>query len=98
MQVWASAEAIWVSVEPRWGLSNESCLNIGWWDAEPSESNDASNVTYLPILMGCSLCYKQYMKLLGYNVWSTGTGKLVVEGEDGKEVNSSEFVTFSTYF
>ncbi len=38
--------------------------------------NDASNVTYLPILlMGYRSCYKQYMKVLGYNVQSTGMGK-----------------------
>jgi hypothetical protein len=60
--------------------------------------NDASNVTYLPILMGYHSCYKQYMQLLGYNVRSTGMGKLVVEGEDGKEVDSGEFVSFPTYF
>ncbi len=60
--------------------------------------NDASNVTYLPISMGYRLCYKRYMKVLGYNVRSTGTGKFVVEGEDGKEVNSSEFISFPTYF
>jgi hypothetical protein len=60
--------------------------------------NDASNVTYLPISMGYRSCYKRYMKVLGYNVRSTGTGKFVVEGEDGKEVNSGEFVSFPTYF
>jgi hypothetical protein len=50
--------------------------------------NPASNVTHLPILIGYHSCYKWYMKLLGYNVRSTGTGKLIVEGEDGKEVDS----------
>jgi hypothetical protein len=59
---------------------------------------DASNVTFLPILMGYRSCYKCYMKLLGYNVRRMGTGKLIVEREDGNEVDSGEFVTFPTYF
>jgi hypothetical protein len=53
---------------------------------------------YLPILMGYCTCYKQYMLLLGYNVQTTATGKYVVEGENSKEVDSGEYVTFPTYY
>jgi hypothetical protein len=60
--------------------------------------NDASDMTYLPILIGYCSCYNRYMKSLGYNVRSTGTGKPVVEGGGGKEVDSGEFVSFPTYF
>ncbi len=61
--------------------------------------NNAHNVTYLPILMGYHSCYKQYMALLGYIVWSSATSALIIEGEDGKAVNPSEYIfVYPTYF
>ena len=61
--------------------------------------DDNIDVTYLPISMGYRVCYKQYMKSLGYDIQTTALGGFVVTAEDdGKEVDPSEYVTFPTYF
>jgi hypothetical protein len=60
--------------------------------------DDAQDAVYLPISMGYRSCYKRYMALLGYKVQSTAMGKFIVEGEDGKEVDSCDYVTYPTYF
>jgi hypothetical protein len=59
--------------------------------------DNAQDTVYLQS-MGYRSCYKWYMALLGYNVQSTAKGKFIVEGEDGKEVDSGEYVTYPTYF
>jgi hypothetical protein len=56
------------------------------------------DVTYLPISMGYRQCYRRYMKALGYDVRTTGTGGLVVTAEEGKEADSGEYVSFPTYY
>ena len=50
--------------------------------------------------MGYRNCYKRYMGSLGYsNVWTTASGALILgEREDGEAVDSSDFVTFPTYY
>ena len=61
--------------------------------------DDKIDVTYLPISMGYCLCYKQYMKSLGYDIRTTATGGFVVTADDkGEEVDHDEFVTFPMYF
>jgi hypothetical protein len=56
------------------------------------------DMTYLPISLGYWSCYKQYMALLGYVVWTTAMGAFIVMGGDGKEVDAGEYSSFSTYF
>ena len=61
--------------------------------------DDDIEVTYLPISMGYRVCYKRYMKSLGYDIQTTALGGFVITAEEeGKEVDPSEFVTFPTYF
>ena len=61
--------------------------------------DDDIDVTYLPISMGYRVCYKRYMKSLGYDIQMTALGGFVVTAkDDGKEVDPSEYVTFPTYF
>jgi hypothetical protein len=60
--------------------------------------DDNIDVTYLPISMGYRSCYKRYMKALGYDIRTTGTGGLVVTAEEGKEANPGEYVSFPTYY
>ena len=61
--------------------------------------NNSDDVMYLPISMGFCICYQRYMALLGYNVWTTGTGHIIVEGIDnGKEVDSDDLVSFPMYY
>jgi hypothetical protein len=38
------------------------------------------DVTYLPISLGYWSCYKRYMALLGYIVWTISTGDFIVTG------------------
>jgi hypothetical protein len=60
--------------------------------------DDNIDLIYLPISMGYRSCYKRYMKALGYNVRTTAMCGLVVTAEEeGKEVDSGEYVTFPTY-
>jgi hypothetical protein len=59
--------------------------------------NNGQDTMYLPISMGYRACYKRYMASLGYNVQTTAMGKYIVEGDNGKEVNFGEYVTFPTY-
>jgi hypothetical protein len=60
--------------------------------------DDIIDVTCLPILMGYRLCYKRYMKSLGYDARTTATGGFVVTADDeGKEVDPGEYITFPTY-
>jgi hypothetical protein len=42
--------------------------------------DNSINVTYLPISMGYWSCYKRYMALLGYAVWTTEMGAFIVMG------------------
>ncbi len=42
--------------------------------------DDSLDVTYLPILLGYSSCYKRYMALLGYIVQTTAMGAFIVTG------------------
>jgi hypothetical protein len=60
--------------------------------------DDSPDVTYLLISMGYQSCYKRYMALLGYVVWTTAMGAYIVMGEDGKEVDAGEYCSFPTYF
>ncbi len=62
--------------------------------------NDDDNARYLPMSMGYRNCYKRYMASLGYtNVQSTASGVFILgEREDGEALNSSDFVTFPTYY
>jgi hypothetical protein len=59
---------------------------------------NVQDVTYLPISMGYCTCYKRYMALLGYNVQTMAMGKYIVEGENGKEIDSGEYINFHTYY
>jgi hypothetical protein len=58
--------------------------------------NDSLDVTYLPILLGYWSCYKRYMALLGYVVWTMAIEAFIVTGEDGKEVDAGEYCSFPT--
>jgi hypothetical protein len=42
--------------------------------------NESLDVTYLPILLGYWSCYKRYMALLGYVVWTMAMGAFIVMG------------------
>lgn len=42
-------------------------------------------------------CYSRYMDSLGYAISCRPNGGIVVKGIDGKEINRSEFVSFTTY-
>jgi hypothetical protein len=53
-------------------------------------------MNYLPISMGDSFCYKRYMASLGYNVRTSATGAVIVEGDERKAVDPDEFVSFPT--
>ena len=66
--------------------------------AGQTNCKDTANMVYLPISMGYWNCYKLYMALLGYKVRSLPNGETVVEGEDGEEVNSANYVSLYTYF
>ena len=66
--------------------------------AGQTNCEDTVDMVYLPISIGYRNCYKQYMALLGYNFRSHPNDETVVEGEDGEEVTSANFVSLKTYF
>jgi hypothetical protein len=59
---------------------------------------DSLDVTYFPILLGFWSCYKQYMALLGYVVWTTAMRASIVMGWNGKELDTGQYCSFLTYF
>ena len=53
---------------------------------------------YLPRYMTIRSCYKRYMNMLGYNAWTMGSGVSIIERDDGKDIDTDDFVSFPTYF
>jgi len=68
-------------------------------DGEHGHTNreDTTDMVYLPSSFGFRPCYKRYMEGLGYAVTCRPNGGIIVEGIDGKEIDHSEFVSFTTY-
>ena len=53
---------------------------------------------YLPRYMTIRSCYKWHMNMLRYNAWTTGSGVSIIERDDGKDIDTDDFVSFPTYF
>ena len=68
-------------------------------DGEQGRANreDTTDMVYLPLSFGFRPCYKRYMEALGYDVTCRLNGGVIVEGFEGKAVDTTEFVSFTTY-
>ena len=52
------------------------------------------NAIYLPRYMTIRSCYKRYINMLGYNAQTTGSGVSIIECDDGKDIDTDDFVSF----
>ena len=62
------------------------------------DDRTASTVTYLPLSLGYRPAYRRYMASLGYRAETTETSAFKISRDDGEEVDTCEFVSYTTYY